>query len=172
MRQFDIPLSGLSCMGCARKVERELTSQHQVNIHDLTPQRVTLDSDSPFADLEQSIQSLGYQAGHQYQFHLSGLSCGKCVAKLESALNENDDVGHFDVSKTTLSLSTLLTQQQVKDLVASLGYQASETKSEIDETSTQPQTKQSNSHHPSSNHKDFCVCSFYSQATNYRTRSI
>ena len=62
MRKFDIPLSGLSCMGCARKVERELTSQHQVNIHDLTPQHITLDSDSPFVDLEQSIQSLGYQA--------------------------------------------------------------------------------------------------------------
>ncbi|WFB48877.1 heavy metal translocating P-type ATPase [Vibrio coralliilyticus] len=154
MRQFDIPLSGLSCMGCARKVERELTSQHRVNIHDLTPQHITLDSDSPFVDLEQSIQSLGYQAGHQYQFHLSGLSCGKCVAKLESALEESDDIGQFDVSKTTLSLSTLLTQQQVKDLVASLGYQASESESEIEEPETQPQATQPSSHLQSSNNKE------------------
>lgn len=154
MRQFDIPLSGLSCMGCARKVERELTSQHRVNIHDLTPQHITLDSDSPFVDLEQSIQSLGYQAGHQYQFHLSGLSCGKCVAKLESALEESDDIGQFDVSKTTLSLSTLLTQQQVKDLVASLGYQASESESEIEEPETQPQATQPSSHLHSSNNKE------------------
>jgi Cu+-exporting ATPase len=154
MRQFDIPLSGLSCMGCARKVERELTSQHQVNIHDLTPQHVTLDSDSRFEDLEKSIQSLGYQAGHQYQFHLSGLSCGKCVAKLESALEESDDIGQFDVSKTTLSLSTLLTQQQVKDLVACLGYQASESESEIEEPETQPQATQPSSHLHSSNNKE------------------
>ena len=154
MRKFDIPLSGLSYMGCARKVERELTSQHQVNIHDLTPQHITLDSDSPFVDLEQSIQSLGYQAGHQYQFHLSGLSCGKCVAKLESALEESDDIGQFDVSKTTLSLSTLLTQQQVKDLVASLGYQASESESEIEEPETQPQATQPSSHLHSSNNKE------------------
>lgn len=58
MFQFDIPLSGLNCMGCARKVERELTSKYDVTIKELSPTQVVLTSDHPFADLETTINAL------------------------------------------------------------------------------------------------------------------
>ncbi|MCG9677924.1 copper-translocating P-type ATPase [Vibrio sp. Isolate24] len=149
MRQFDIPLSGLSCMGCARKVEHELTSQYQVTIHDLTPKHITLESNCSFAELESSIRSLGYQAGFQYTFHLSGLNCGRCVAKVKAALEAHELVGQFDVAKTQLSISTLLTRQQVQALVESLGYQASEytgveEESEIEHVPSQTRSTPSN----------------------------
>ncbi|WP_114786774.1 heavy metal translocating P-type ATPase [Vibrio tetraodonis] len=137
MQRLDIPLSGLSCMGCARKVERLLVHEHGALIHELTPALVCLETNSPFKDIESSILTLGYHAGHQYHFHLEGLSCTKCVAKLENALNSHTGIGHFQVSKTELSLSTLLSEQEIKDLVESVGYKASHEQSEIPESQQQ-----------------------------------
>ena len=77
MHRLDIPLSGLSCMGCARKVEHLLVKEHGALIHELTPKLVCLETNSPFIEIESSILTLGYHAGHQYHFHLEGLSCNK-----------------------------------------------------------------------------------------------
>ncbi|CAM3657289.1 heavy metal translocating P-type ATPase [Vibrio aquimaris] len=143
MHRLNIPLSGLSCMECARKVEHLLIHKHGVLIHELTPALVCLETNSPFKEIESSILTLGYHAGHQYHFHLEGLRCTKCVAKLENALNSHTGIGHIQVSKTELSLSTLLTEQDIKDLVESVGYKASREQSEIPEsqqqTSSQPE---------------------------------
>lgn len=124
MYQFDIPLSGLNCMGCAKKVERELLSKHNVLIQELSPTRLYLESDSPFSELEKSINELNYQAGYQYHFYLSGLNCGKCVNKLKSKLEESPSIGAFDASKTELSISTLLSAEEIQALVADCGYRA------------------------------------------------
>ncbi|MDN3609337.1 copper-translocating P-type ATPase [Vibrio ostreicida] len=124
MHQFTIPLAGLHCMGCVEKVKQALVSEHQVVIQEISPQHLLLESDSDFNALATSIRSLGYQAGHQYHFNLSGLNCGRCVAKLRSLLESNSLIDEIDVSTTTLSLSTLLSQKNIEDMVASLGYQA------------------------------------------------
>ncbi|MCZ4295804.1 heavy metal translocating P-type ATPase [Vibrio sinaloensis] len=125
MAKFDIPLSGLNCMGCARKVERAITAEHQVSIDQLSPTHISLESGSSFAELADSIEKLGYQAGHKHHLFLTGLNCGKCVAKLEQALEQSPLNGSFRVSKTELELVSLHSQQQVIQLIESLGYQAS-----------------------------------------------
>lgn len=137
MHRLDIPLSGLSCMGCARKVEHLLVKEHGALIHELTPKLVCLETNSPFKEIESSILTLGYHAGHQYHFHLEGLSCAKCVAKLENELHRHTDIGHFQVSKTELSLSTLLSEQEIKDLIKSVGYKASREQSDMPESQQQ-----------------------------------
>ncbi|NOH72486.1 copper-translocating P-type ATPase [Vibrio pectenicida] len=131
MNRFDIPLSGLNCMGCARIIERHLLSEHSVFIHELTTEHISLDSSSSFKQLESSINSLGYNAGNHYQFNLSGLNCSKCVTKLNLALEKHSLIGQFQVSKTDLSLSTLLSAQQIQDIVTSLGYKASSDESQL-----------------------------------------
>lgn len=125
MATFNIPLSGLNCMGCARKVENQLISKHQVEVLELSPTAISVESSQPFSILEASINELNYQAGNHYQLQLTGLSCGKCVAKLESALKEDMKVGAFEASKTELTISTLYTLEEVCDLIDTLGYQAS-----------------------------------------------
>ncbi len=125
MYQFVVPMSGLNCMGCARKVEKALHANHSVEIINLSPTMVEVKTESPLSSIVESIESLGYQAGHQYQFHLAGLSCGGCVKKLSSLLEENQDVIAFQASTTLLDITTLLSEQQVIDLVATLGYTAS-----------------------------------------------
>lgn len=124
MYQFDIPLSGLNCMGCAKKVERELLSEHNVFIQELSPTKLLVKSDSTFSELEKSINKLNYQAGYKHHFYLSGLNCGKCVNKLKSKLEENPSIGEFDVSKTELSISTVLSVEDIQALVTDCGYRA------------------------------------------------
>ncbi|MGI2946539.1 heavy metal translocating P-type ATPase [Vibrio diabolicus] len=124
MYQFVIPLSGLNCMGCARKVEKALHANHDVEILTLSPTQVEVKTESSLKELVSSIESLGYQAGNQYELSLSGLSCGGCVKKLSSLLDSHQDVISFEASTTHLEIRTLLSEQQVIELVASLGYTA------------------------------------------------
>jgi Cu+-exporting ATPase len=112
-------------MGCARKVERAITAEHTVKISDLSPTFVSVETDSSFSTIAQSIEQLGYQAGHKYHLFLTGLNCAKCVAKLEQALKQSDLNGDFTVTKTELNLVSLHSQQEVIQLIESLGYKAS-----------------------------------------------
>lgn len=136
MSKFDIPLSGLNCMGCARNVERALTAEHQVQIHQLSPTFISLETDSSFSSIANVVEKLGYSAGNQHHFFLTGLNCGKCVDKLEQALAQDPLNGTFTASKTELTITTLRTVDEITQLVASLGYQANQETVEFDEIET------------------------------------
>ncbi|GAK82923.1 lead, cadmium, zinc and mercury transporting ATPase [Vibrio ponticus] len=112
-------------MGCARKVEKQLNDHLDVTILDLSPTSIRLESDASFHVIAEQIESLGYHAGEHKQFTLSGLNCGKCVKKLTDHLANNDAISNLSVSKTELSLYTLLSDQRIIELVAEVGYQAS-----------------------------------------------
>ncbi|GAB2655192.1 heavy metal translocating P-type ATPase [Vibrio panuliri] len=141
MNTFEIPLQGLNCMGCARKVEKQLNDNLVVTIGQLSPTSISLTTNASFADIAKQVTSLGYHAGVYKQFALSGLNCGKCVNKLTEHLATNDAISEVNVSKTELSLYTLLSDQAVIDLVAEVGYQASlEAQSHQPDVVKQPET--------------------------------
>ncbi|WP_162045814.1 heavy metal translocating P-type ATPase [Vibrio taketomensis] len=131
MNTFDIPLQGLNCMGCARKVEQRLNEYFDVTTHALSPTLISLDTNASFAQLAEQIADLGYQAGTQKHFFLSGLSCGKCVAKLTAHLESSPSIAQLQVTTTEMALNTLLSDDEVIALVAELSYLA---------TVTQPQS--------------------------------
>ncbi len=141
MYQLVIPLSGLNCMGCARKVENALHANHDVEILNLSPTQVEVKTESSLKELVSLIESLGYQAGNHYELNLSGLSCGGCVKKLSSLLESNQDVISFEASTTHLEIRTLLSEQQVIDLIATLGYTANLDSVEVENESS-PETEQ------------------------------
>ncbi|EJL6782521.1 heavy metal translocating P-type ATPase [Vibrio sp. D415a] len=141
MYQLVIPLSGLNCMGCARKVENALHANHDVEILNLSPTQVEVKTESSLKELVSSIESLGYQAGNHYELNLSGLSCGGCVRKLSSLLESNQNVISFEASTTHLEIRTLLSEQQVIDLIATLGYTANLDSVEVENESS-PETEQ------------------------------
>ncbi|MEH0737968.1 copper-translocating P-type ATPase [Vibrio alginolyticus] len=141
MYQLVIPLSGLNCMGCARKVEKALHANHDVEILNLSPTQVEVKTESSLKELVSSIESLGYQAGNHYELNLSGLSCGGCVKKLSSLLDSHQDVISFEASTTHLEIRTLLSEQQVIDLIATLGYTANLDSVEVENESS-PETEQ------------------------------
>ncbi|MGI2781427.1 heavy metal translocating P-type ATPase [Vibrio alginolyticus] len=141
MYQLVIPLSGLNCMGCARKVENALHANHDVEILNLSPTQVEVKTESSLKELVSSIESLGYQAGNHYELNLSGLSCGGCVKKLSSLLESNQDVISFKASTMHLEIRTLLSERQVIDLIATLGYTANLDSVEVENESS-PETGQ------------------------------
>lgn len=131
MLTFNIPLSGLNCMGCARKVEKALIEQHQAVITDLSPTHVELETNSSYQEISETIRTLNYQAGYHYQLFLSGLSCGKCVAKLKNALMQKPLVGQFELSKQTLQIETALSIEQLQAVIRDAGY-SSELRQPVD----------------------------------------
>jgi Cu+-exporting ATPase len=112
-------------MGCAKKVERALHANHKMEIQALSPTSVELLTDSSLPSVIQTIESLGYTAGYHYDLQLSGLNCAGCVKKLTALLASNNQVITFEASTTQLTVKTLLSEQQIIDLIASLGYRAS-----------------------------------------------
>ncbi len=142
MSHMSIALSGLNCMGCARKVERSLNEHFSVNITALSPTSIELDSDASFSDIEKVISELGYHAGNHQTYQLQGLHCGNCVKKLTNALNDNGNVAIEQITTERLAIYTLLSEAELIAIVQKVGYQAS-SESAIEptvETATDPAT--------------------------------
>ncbi|WP_047049680.1 heavy metal translocating P-type ATPase [Vibrio mexicanus] len=136
MPLIDMPLTGLNCMGCARKVKTLLNENHDVEIEQLTPKHIALKTPASFAQIYQSIHSLGYEAGHLIHLSLTGLSCQKCVLKLSAKLESNNQIVLKHISKTELTVSTLLSIEEIKNIVSECGYQAHEPKPTNEEESS------------------------------------
>ncbi|EGQ7941390.1 copper-translocating P-type ATPase [Vibrio cholerae] len=130
MNHFALALRGLNCMGCARKLERQLNQDLTVEIETLTPTSIELHTHATLNEVLTSIESLGYQGGTEQTYQLQGLNCGRCVNKLTTHLSAQAEIAKLQASKERLSLVTTLTAEQVKALVAEVGYQAIETEQE------------------------------------------
>ncbi|TQQ21111.1 copper-translocating P-type ATPase [Vibrio cholerae] len=130
MNHFALALRGLNCMGCARKLERQLNQDLTVEIKTLTPTSIELHTHATLNEVLTSIESLGYQGGTEQTYQLQGLNCGRCVNKLTTHLSAQAEIAKLQVSKELLSLVTTLTAEQVKALVAEVGYQAIEAEQE------------------------------------------
>lgn len=130
MNYFVLPLRGLNCMGCARKLERQLKQDLTLEIETLTPTLIELHTEASLDQVLTSIESLGYQSGAEQTYQLQGLNCGRCVNKLTTHLSARAEVAKLQASKERLSLVTTLTAEQVKALVAEVGYQAIEAEQE------------------------------------------
>ncbi|MPS31875.1 MULTISPECIES: cation transporter [unclassified Salinivibrio] len=117
-------LSGLNCGRCVAKVEAALDEQPTVFSHSVSKTHADIHTSLSLASIIQTIENLGYQVGYQHQLALSGLSCGHCVAKVERALDENDAVFDYQVSKDAATVRTTLSAETLIETIASLGFEA------------------------------------------------
>lgn len=124
MNHFSIALSGLSCMGCARKVERSLQENTDAEIIELSPTQVVVNTSKSFEQIRRHITALGYQAGNNVELNLSGLSCDHCVNKIRTALEATESVSEINIDTQHLSVYTPLAPEDIIAIVESLGYQA------------------------------------------------
>ncbi|MGF1865406.1 heavy metal translocating P-type ATPase [Enterovibrio norvegicus] len=139
-----LPLSGLNCMGCARKVKSAVEAIEGVTDVDADTHSLTVNADAPLNSIVEAVNALGYQAGNIITVPLAGLSCGKCIAKLTNAFESNSHVFSQDVSKTEASITGLLDKDTVIQIVEATGYHvpaASDAKSiSYDEAAPEPLT--------------------------------
>ncbi|PSU32243.1 copper-translocating P-type ATPase [Photobacterium lutimaris] len=132
--QYQLPLAGLSCCKCVRKVKDALDSHPEIFSADVSKTELSATGSLPEPQLIELIESLGFSvpqaeaeqpASRHYELSLSGLSCGKCVAKVENLLEQHPDVTEFTVSKTHASMQTTLDQDAAITLIESAGFGAS-----------------------------------------------
>ncbi|WP_233264466.1 cation transporter [Grimontia hollisae] len=137
--RITLPLSGLNCMGCARKVMTAVEAVEGVKLAEADKTSLTINADAPVTDVILAVQSLGYLVGHIDTLPLAGLSCGKCVVKLTAAFESSPDVYQVNISKTEATITSRLERDALVAIVKQAGYQVpSQAETGTDEPS-QPQ---------------------------------
>ena len=145
--QYQLPLAGLSCCKCVRKVKDALDSQPEIFSSDVSKTELTATGTLPEPKLIELIESLGFSVPLQdteqsevmsstYELALSGLSCGKCVAKVEALLKERADIDSFAVTKTHASVQTSLEQAEVIGLIETAGFSAAPASESVTDVSS------------------------------------
>ncbi|WP_434359362.1 heavy metal translocating P-type ATPase [Parasalinivibrio latis] len=118
-----VPLSGLSCMGCARKVQQALEQLPGVTSLEVDTKEARIQGHFSLNDVIEIVDNLGYSAGNMLILPLAGLRCGKCVAKVKSALEARSDIAQAHVSKEQVSVTGIISEEVLINLIESLGYQ-------------------------------------------------
>ncbi|SHO58878.1 Copper-exporting P-type ATPase A [Vibrio quintilis] len=128
-------------MGCVRKVEKNLKEQHNVTIHHLSVTKLDVETEASLNDIISQIETLGFSAGEKKYFRLKGLHCGKCVNKLNALLASSAENAAIKVTKESLSLISLLSDERIQEQVASVGFEALPETTQTPVTSVSEQTQ-------------------------------
>ena len=130
---IDLPIRGMTCAGCAGRVERALqqvpgVSSASVNLLAERAQ-VQYQGDSPQALID-AITACGYQVPQEaLELQISGMSCASCVGRVERALAQVPGVLTVSVNlaseRAHLQLLGTADPQALLAAVVAAGYQAS-----------------------------------------------
>ncbi|WP_418642005.1 heavy metal translocating P-type ATPase [Vibrio chaetopteri] len=125
MVTYTLNLSGLSCMGCVKKVRNALEqASANIKIKQLDKHALTVSTDANIDDIIQPIANLGFEAKPVWYFELSGLNCGKCVAKLQAQLETLDSSNIIALSKQSLTIESNLGVNLIQDNIEQVGFRA------------------------------------------------
>jgi Cu+-exporting ATPase len=133
--RHDLVLSGLGCGKCIGKVEAAFADDQNVSTLEVSKTALHYQGLADEQQVIERIEQLGYHASatpaasanppeHQVTLSLTGLNCGKCVAKVKDAFAGQPGISRLEVDKTSLHFTGQLTEQQAIELVESLGYHA------------------------------------------------
>ncbi|MEC6815380.1 copper-translocating P-type ATPase [Photobacterium toruni] len=123
MNTITLPLANVRCMHCVNKIRDAISPLPNIQLIDINTDQLTVSIDSSLPDLFDAISALGYQVGFHYQLPLAGLSCGRCVAKIEQALKERHDIAHFDITQQLADVYGSISEQALTNIIVELGYQ-------------------------------------------------
>ncbi|WP_299021444.1 copper-translocating P-type ATPase [uncultured Photobacterium sp.] len=124
MAEFILPLSKVRCMNCAGKIKASLTALPGIESVEVDTNQAIVRGETALSPLLQAITKLGYEAGFHHSLGLSGLSCCKCVKKVETELATNPQIADFTVTKNHLSVSGTISEQALIAIIEKLGFQA------------------------------------------------
>ncbi|WP_417881038.1 copper-translocating P-type ATPase [Vibrio sp.] len=152
MNHYQLTLHGLNCMECAKKARAKLESLANTQVESISPTQAELNTEATLGEINHALSEFGYRAEQTLHFELTGLNCGRCVAKLETALSELPDISQMEVNKHSLQLTSNHEASNITDIIEQLGYQAKQVESATFETeklvtstesTTTPQIEQS-----------------------------
>lgn len=132
-KTLDLPITGVSCAGCAAKIERGITKLRgiqSVNVNGVT-NTLTIVYDPDLVsgkEFVNTVRELGYDAGfEQVTFAVSGMHCAACVRRIEQQLSKLDGViraaVNFATEQATIDyVPKQISSQAIKDAILDLGY--------------------------------------------------
>ncbi|HIE64457.1 MAG: heavy metal translocating P-type ATPase [Nitrospira sp.] len=132
--RLDLPISGMTCAGCASRIEKSLQASEQVlsSSVNFATEKATVylkESGAP-TEIIQVVQHIGYDIKtEKTTIPIEGMSCASCVAKIEGTLKSQTGIFLASVNlaseKATIEyLPTLINIKAIKDVIRKLGYQA------------------------------------------------
>lgn len=144
-RRVQLPIVGMSCASCVRRVEQALlkvpgVQQASVNLANEKAE-VLLDDDTPLDSLTGAVVKAGYQTRtEQFELAIIGMSCASCVGRVEKALLTLPGVLSAGVnlaaeSAQITALAGNVNEQQLMAAVSKAGYEAAPRSAERDDDS-------------------------------------
>ena len=133
LKRIDIPITGMSCASCVRRVERALSKQEGVTEASVNfaAEKASVSYEptttSP-RELIRAIQDVGYGADvRQMTFGMMGMTCASCVGRVEQALKKVPGVLEASVNLTNekVTVEYLASEVELRDLekaVEGAGY--------------------------------------------------
>jgi P-type Cu+ transporter len=133
LKRIDIPVTGMSCASCVRRVERALSKQEGVTEASVNfaAEKASVSYEptttSPH-ELIRAIQDVGYGADvRQMTFGVMGMTCASCVERVEQALKKVPGVLEASVNLTNekATVEYLASEVELRDLekaVEGAGY--------------------------------------------------
>ncbi|MGO5000105.1 heavy metal translocating P-type ATPase [Oceanisphaera sp. W20_SRM_FM3] len=133
-QRLQLPITGMSCASCVRRVEQALLNtpgviEASVNLASEKAQ-VSLAADASLSILVDAITKAGYQtATEQFELTIIGMSCASCVGRVEKALQRLPGVLSASVnlaaeSAQVSALAGNVDEAQLVDAINKAGYQA------------------------------------------------
>ncbi|MDG1581452.1 heavy metal translocating P-type ATPase [Pseudomonas sp. GOM6] len=132
LQTFDIPIQGMTCAGCAGRVERALAKvpdvqQSSVNLAS-EQARVTAPPER-LGELLAAVEQAGYQVPSQrLELAISGMTCASCVGRIERALGKVPGVRSVSVNlaseQARVELLAGTSGRALLDAVEDAGYSA------------------------------------------------
>src|SRR5437016_721649 len=133
VREFSVPIEGMTCASCVRRVERavaKVPGVQQVSVN-LASERATVTLDPKLATVESvrhAVESAGYAIPREEAvIPIEGMTCASCVRRVERAIGKVPGVESVAVNlateKATVTLvpgSTVRTE--IRRAVEGAGY--------------------------------------------------
>ncbi len=131
--ELDVPIEGMTCASCVRRVEKALRAVPGVAAADVNlgteRARVAADKSVNMGMLQQAIEKAGYQVAQQeVDLDIEGMTCASCVGRVERALRKTDGVLDATVNLATESAHVRaaagLDPNVLINTIEAAGYQA------------------------------------------------
>ena len=129
---FDLPIQGMTCAGCAGRLERSLSQLPGVTSAsvNLASERARVETNEiSLPNLISAVESAGFQVPQlRMELSISGMTCASCVGRIERALSQQAGVVAVTVNLATerahLSVLQGTSSAALIAAVAAAGYHA------------------------------------------------
>jgi len=135
MKQFSIPVKGMTCASCASRIEKGVAAVPGVTSASVNfaMSRLTAEYDETQVDVSEIMEKvgqLGYEAAlDKWEFTLTGMTCAACAARIEKGVAKVTGVMtanvNFAMAKLTVEVGAGISERDIIVAVEKVGYGAS-----------------------------------------------